>query len=211
MSCKFLKVQASVVAAVLSIAMLLFAAQRHDNGSGPQFHTVIDLTTAAGSPASSRTTLLAPSQLGGAWTVESLPPTRLIAPLAVIEAGHKNFPESESLVTMDDVAAYERVHGAVPQGSIVLLASNKPGINPVFSHDALHFLMEARDVVAIGGGGTHLVDASEDSYLGQKGAYEIENIANISVLPKSGMIGVAAPDKLPDAGEAPVRLMALVK
>lgn len=211
MSCRFLKVQASVVAAVLSIAMLLFAAQRHDSGAAPQFRTVIDLTTPAGSPAPARTTLLAPAKLGGAWNVETLPPTRLIAPLAVIEAEHKNFPESESLVTMDDVAAYERMHGPVPQGSMVLLASSKPGINPIFSHDALHFLMEARDVVAIGGGGTRLVDAFDDSYLAKKGAYELENVVNISVLPKSGMIGVAAPDKLPGAGEAPVRLMALVK
>ena len=211
MSCRFLKVQASVVAAVLSIAMLLFAAQRHDSGASPQFRTVIDLTTAAGNASSTQTTLLAPAKLGGGWTVESLPPTRLIAPLAVIQADHKHFPESESLVTMDDVAAYERMHGAVPQGSMVLLASSKPAINPILSHDALHFLMEARDVVAIGGAGTNLVDPIEDSYLAKKGAYELENVANISVLPTSGMIGVAAPDKIQGAAEAPVRLMALVK
>jgi kynurenine formamidase len=214
MSCRFLRVQVFVVAAVLSIAMLLFAATHRDNAVGPQYKTVIDLSTSI--PASSQTilsqtTLVAPAELGGAWNLETLPSTRLIAPLAVIEAEHKKFPDSESLITMDDVATYERLHGAVPQGAIILLASVRSGTSPVLNHDALHFLVEARNVVGIGGAGTQLVSSGENSYLARKGIYELENISNLAVVPRSNVVGVAAPEKIAGANHGPVRLMVLVK
>ena len=214
MSCRFLRVQAFVVAAVLSIAMLLFAATRHDTGTAPQYRTVIDLTattTADPRNAVAQTTLISPAELGGAWNLETLPSTRLIAPVAVIEAEHKSFPDSEALITMDDVATYERLHGAVPQGAMILVASTKSGMNPVLNHDALHFLAEARDVVAIGGAGTRLVSTDENSYLARKGIYEVENISNLAVVPRSNVVGVAAPEKIAGASQGPVRLMALVK
>src|SRR6185437_320792 len=109
----------------------------HDTGAAPQYRTVIDLSTSVAANQQYRfaqTTLVSPAGLGGAWNLETLPSTRLIAPLAVIEAEHKNFPDSESLITMDDVASYERLHGAVPQGAIILLASVRSGTSPVLNH-----------------------------------------------------------------------------
>ena len=214
MSCRLLRVQVFVVAAVLSIAMLLFAATHRENAAGPQYKTVIDLS--ASIPANSQrivpqTTLVSPAEFGGAWNLDTLPSTRLIAPMAVIEAEHKNFPNSESLVTMDDVANYERVHGAVPQGAIILLASSKSTSAPVLDHDALHFLAEARNIVALGGAGTQLTATDENAYLAKKGMYELENVSNLSVVPRSAVVGVAAPEKIAGATEGPVRLMALVK
>src|SRR5437868_7148769 len=215
MSCRFLKVQTFVVVATLSVAMLLFAAQHHDLGAGPQFRAVIDLTR-SNSPApnlssSQNTLLVAPADFGGAWTVDSLPTTRLIAPLAVIQAGHKNFPNSELLVTMDDVAAYERTNGAISQGAIVLMTSSNNDAMPLFGHDALHFLIEARNIVGIGSAGTQMASPDENSYLAKRGVYELENVANLALLPHSGVIAVAAPQKIGGATEGPVRLMALVK
>jgi len=214
MSCRFLRVQVFVVAAVLSIAMLLFAATHRENAAGPQYKTVIDLSASvpARSQATlSETTIVSPAEFGGAWNLESLPSTRLIAPVAVIEAQHKNFPDSESLVTMDDVANYERLHGAVAQGSMILLASSQQLFAPVLNHDALHFLAEARNIIAIGGAGTQLTATDENAYLAKKGIYELENVSNLSLVPRSGVVGVAAPQKLAGATEGPVRLMALVK
>ncbi|MFL6436704.1 MAG: cyclase family protein [Terriglobales bacterium] len=215
MSCRILKVQTFVVVATLSVAMLLFAAQHRDVAAGPQFRAVIDLSqsdkAATAGLVSGKTTLIAPARLGGAWTLDSLPTTRLIAPLAVIEADRKNFPDSESLVTMDDVAAYERAHGAISQGAIILLVSSNKSAMPLFSHDALHFLIEARNVVGIGTAGTQIVSADENSYLAGRGIYELENVANLSLVPRSGVIAVAAPLKISGAAEGPVRLMALVR
>ena len=195
--------------------MLLFAAQHRDVAAAPQFRAVIDLSQsdkpATAGLGSGNTILVAPAGLGGDWTLDSLPTSRLIGPLAVIEAERKNFPDSESLVTMDDVAAYERVHGAISQGAIILLVSSNKNAMPLFSHDALHFLIEARNVVGIGTAGTQIVSADENSYLARRGIYELENVANLSLVPRSGVIAVAAPQKIGGAAEGPVRLMALVR
>ena|SRR5690348_14459778 len=212
MSCRFLRVQFVVVAAVLSIAMLLFAAHRHESESSPQFRAVIDLDGAdALTQTATETTFVSPAKMGGAWNVASLPPSRLIAPVAVIEAEHKNFPASESLVTMDDVASFERLHGPVPQGAVILLASSNAGTIPVIDHDALHFLAEARNVVGLGNAGSRMTAVDEDSYLAKKGIYELENVGNLGILPRSGAIAIAAPEKTAGAKEAPARLMALLK
>ena len=214
MNFRLLKIQASAVAATLSIAILLFAAQKHTIGTGPQFRAVVDLTastTLKVDLSSTRNTILvAPAKIGGVWTVDTLPASRLVAPLAVIEAQHKSFPDSESLVTMNDVADYERDHGAVPQGAIVLLTSKKQQ-TPQFSNDALHFLVEARNIVAIGNAGTSVAPSTQNAYLATKGIYELENVANLSLVPQSGVIAIAAPEKINGAGEGPVRLMALVR
>lgn len=213
MSCRFLKVQVFVVLSTLSVAMLLFAAQRHDAQAAPQFRSVIDLSRASTSqPSPSPGTLLvAPAGVGGAWTVDSLPALRLVAPLAIIQAERKNFPDSESLVTMDDVAIYERIHGPVAQGAIVLVTSAHTGTMPEIDGDALHFLVEARNIVGIGSSGARLVPPEENSYLATKGIYQLENVENLSVVPRSGAIAMAAPQKIPGAPESPVRLLALVR
>lgn len=213
MNFRLLKIQAFVVAAALSIALLLFAAQNHKVGTGPQFRAVVDLTASTELKVdlnSRNTILVAPAKIGGVWTVDTLPATRLVAPLAVIEAQHKNFPDSESLVTMNDVADYERDHGAVPQGALVLLTSKKEQ-TPRFSEDALHFLVEARNIVGIGNSGTEVAPSTQDRYLANKGIYELENVANLSLIPASGVIAIAAPEKIAGANEGPVRLMALVR
>jgi kynurenine formamidase len=213
MNFKLLRIQGFVVAATLSIALLLFAAQNHNIGNKPQFRAVVDLTasTSLRVDLNSRDTILvAPAKIGGLWTVDTLPATRLVAPLAVIEAQHKNFSNSESLVTMNDVADYERDHGAVPQGALVLLTSKKEQ-TPQFSGDALHFLVEARNIVGIGNAGTEVVSSTEAPYLAEKGIYELENVANLSLVPSSGVIAIAAPEKISGASEGPVRLMALVR
>ena len=213
MNFRLLKIQAFVVAATLSIALLLFAAQNHNLGTGPQFRAVVDLTASTSLRVdlnSKNTMLVAPAKVGGVWTVDTLPATRLVAPLAVIEAQHKNFADSESLVTMNDVADYERDHGAVPQGALVLLTSKKEQ-TPRFAEDALHFLVEARNIVGIGNAGTDVAPSTQDHYLANKGIYELENVANLSLVPPSGVIAIAAPEKISGASEGPVRLMALVR
>ena len=112
---------------------------------------------------------------------------------------------------MDDVAAYERMHGAISQGAIILLVSSNKNATPLFGHEALHFLIEARNVVGIGSAGTQIVSADENSYLARRGVYELVNVTNLSLIPPSGVIAVAAPQKINGAAEGPVRLMALVK
>ncbi|MBV9146842.1 MAG: cyclase family protein [Acidobacteria bacterium] len=211
MSSRFLKVQMSVVGATLSIAMLLFAAQRHDSAPTPQFRAVIDLSTTTNPRDSGQTLFVAPAHWGGVWTMDSMPPVRLVAPLAVIRAERKHFPDSESLITMDDVASYEREHGPVPQGAVVLVNSITSGITPRFDGDALRFLVEARNVVGIGNGGSELVDPQLGSYLASKGIYELQDVHDLDLLPRSGAITIVAPQHMSGASEGPARIMALLR
>ena len=211
MSRRTLKVQAFVVASTLSIAMLLFAAQRRESTATPQFRTVVDLTRPVSADTQQNTLLISPAKLGGAWTLDTLPPTRLTGPLVVIQAAHKNFAGSESLVTMDDVANYERLRGPVPQGAIVLTRSAQENRVPTLDRDALHFLVEARDIVGIGNAGTEIAPQTENAYLAKQGIFELANLDNVSLLPGSGAIAVAAPEKIPGAAEGEVRFMALVR
>src|SRR5579864_2064445 len=211
MSHRVLKVQAFVVASTLSIAMLLFAAQRHESAAIPQFRTVVDLSRLVNPESQQNTLLIAPAKLGGAWTVDTLPPARLIGPLVMIKAERKNFADSESLATMDDVANYERLNGPVPQGAIVLLSSVDQNRVPTLDHDALHFLVEARNIVGVGNAGIQATSEAEISYLAKQGIFELTNVNNLPLLPRSGAVLVAAPQKLSGALEGPVRLMALLK
>ena len=211
MSFRFLRVQVFVIASTLSIAMLLFAAQRRDDKQVPQFRSVVDLSASALDSTLPGTLLISPAKVGGAWTVDSLPALRLVAPLAIIQAERKNFPDSELLLTMDDIATYERIHGPVSQGAIVLMTSARVGTAPDLDADALHFLVEARNIVGIGTSGAQLVSSEQNPYLAKKGIYQLENVENLFLVPRSGAIAMAAPQKIPGASESPVRLMALVR
>lgn len=215
MSGRFLKVQAFVVGLTVSIAMLLFAAQRRDSGVVLQYRAVIDLTgtgtTTVANGSSQSAAMIAPAKLGGSWTLETIPTNHLVAPLAVIEAEHKNFSGSESLVTMDDVAEYERLHGAIPQRAVVLISSVKENVTPSLNDDALHFLAQARNIVGVGSASSQTVSLNENTYLAENDIYELSNVANVSLVPKSGAIVIVAPQKTAGASEAPVRLMAIVR
>lgn len=215
MSYRLLKVQIFVVASTLSLAILLFATQWHESGVLPQYRAVIDLTR-PGAPTNGlnspqNTWMTAPAKSGGVWTLDAIPAARLIAPLAVIEAKRKNFPDSESLVTMDDVADYERIYGAIPQGAVVLFDSAKGNLVPFLNRDAVHFLVQARSIVGIGSANTQVVSRDENTYLAQNGIYELGNVANLSLVPHVGAVIVAAPQKIPGTSQGPVRLMAMVK
>jgi kynurenine formamidase len=149
--------------------------------------------------------------MGGAWTLETLPAARLVAPLSVIQVQRKNFAGSEQLLTMDDVAEYERLHGPIPQGSVVLAFSAKKDVVPVFDAISLEFLIEARNVIGVGNAGTSVSPPQANSLLATKGVYELLNVANVSELPQTNSVIIAAPQKTPGAAEGPVRLMALLK
>src|SRR5574341_2033614 len=56
----------------------------------------------------------------GAWTVDQIPPERLVGPLVVLDVTAPSKANSDYQITVEDVARWERAHGQVPSGSIVL-------------------------------------------------------------------------------------------
>ena len=87
---------------------------------------------------------------------------------------------------------------------------------PGFSFEAARFLVEARSVFGLGID-TMGVDygASRNypvrRYTAAHGVYQLENVANLDIVPRSGAIVIASPQKVEGSTEAPVRITALLR
>jgi kynurenine formamidase len=194
--------------------------------------------------AESKTRIIAPAALiPGTWAAGQIPAERLIAPLVVIDlkdlkdlkAGAT--PEGENrqrltLISLDDIAAWESLHGMIPQGAVVAIrrasagaalprsdlstnfsasASSSP-LLPI-TRDAAMFLIEARNT--IGFAVETPVALSSDRNLAQQlalhGNYVVHDAAHFNSLPVTGSLVIVAPAKNKKAGEAPVRVLAMVR
>jgi kynurenine formamidase len=169
----------------------------------------------------------------GGWTVDQIPAERLLAPLAVIDVRNRVRTNPDYQLSMEDIAEWEKVHGQVPMGSVVIAYtgwesrwnSSKEYRNsdargtmhfPGFSLEAVKFLMQGRAVVGFGID-TLSVDYGPSKnfevhrYSLSKAAYHLENVANLDVAPESGAIVVVAPIKTEGGSGGPVRILALVR
>ncbi len=169
----------------------------------------------------------------GRWTVDQIPPERLIGPLVLLNVAPKIQLGADYQVTVDDVALWERANGKIPTGAIVLArtgwasraASMKDYRNadaagvmrfPGFSLEAAKLLVEGRGIVGLGID-TLSVDYGPSKtypvhrYTAARSVYHLENVADLSRVPEAGAILVAAPAKLAGGSGGPVRILALVK
>lgn len=169
----------------------------------------------------------------GLWTVDQIPPERLIAPLVVLDVSGKVKNNSDYLISVEDIANWEQTHGQIPLGAVVMARTgwdsrwdsakdyrnaDAKGIMhfPGYSVDAAKFLVEARNVLGLGID-TLSVDygPSEDfavhQYTLAHSLYHLENVANLDRAPATGAIAVVAPMKLEGGSGGPVRVLALVK
>jgi len=169
----------------------------------------------------------------GMWTVDQIPPERLIAPLVVLDvsATAKNNPDYQ--VSVEDIVRWERASGQIPLGAVVMARtgwdsrwdSTKDYRNadakgvlhfPGYSEEAAKFLVESRNVVGLGID-TLSIDygPSKDfpvhQYTLAHSLYHLENVTNLDRIPASGAIVVVAPIKLEGGSGGPVRVFALVR
>jgi kynurenine formamidase len=167
----------------------------------------------------------------GMWTVDQIPPERLVAPLVVLDvtAGAKGNPDYQ--VSVADVAKYEEAHGQIPINSVVMAYTgwdsrwnsakeyrnaDANGVMhfPGYSLEAAKFLVEARNVFGLGID-TLSIDygPSRDfpvhHYTLAHSLYHLENVANLGRVPANGDTVVVAPMKLENGSGAPVRIFAL--
>jgi kynurenine formamidase len=168
-------------------------------------------------------------------TSDRIPLERLIAPAVVIDVSDKAAADPEYRLTPDDVAAFERQHGRIAAGAIVLLRTgwsdrwpdrraylgdDTPGDAsrlrfPSFGADAARLLVEDRHVAALG------VDVASIDY-GQstdfrvhriaaaRDVYGLENLTNLDAVPPTGATVIALPMKIAGGSGGPVRVVALV-
>ncbi len=167
------------------------------------------------------------------WTVDQIPPERLIAPLVVLDVAHKAATNPEYQVSVEDVAAWEQANGQIPPGAVVIARTgwssrwysmekyrNADAKNvmhfPGFAEQTARFLVEARQIAGLGID-TLSVDpgSSQDYPVHRYGAahniYNLENVGYLEQVPPSGAILVVGPAKLEGGSGGPVRLLALIR
>jgi kynurenine formamidase len=171
----------------------------------------------------------------GGQTTEQIPLERLIAPAVVIDVTARAAADRDYRATRDDVLAFEKTHGTIEKGTIVLLRTgwsrhwpnakaylgdDTPGDAsklsfPSFGADAARLLVEERGVAAIG------IDTASTDYgrstdfqvhriAAAKNVPGLENLTNLDRLPPRGALVIALPMKIEGGSGGPLRAVALV-
>lgn len=173
----------------------------------------------------------------GQNSVDAIPLEQLIGPGVVVDVTRQCAENPDYLITVSDFQSWERRHGRIAAGMIVLLRTgfgkfypdrkrylgtdqrgdaavadlHFPGLHP----DAARWLTQNRKISAIG-----LDTASIDR--GQSTLYEshrilfgsnipaLENVANLDKLPARGFSVIALPMKIKGGSGGPLRVVAIV-
>jgi kynurenine formamidase len=169
----------------------------------------------------------------GLWTVDQIPTERLVSPLAVLDVRKGASGNYDYQVSVDDIAAWEKANGQIPQGAVVIArtgwesrwSSSKDYRNadakgvlhfPGFSEEAARFLVQGRNVIGLGIDTLSIDYGPSKDYPVHKftlshSLYQLENVANLGSVPESGATVVVAPVKLEGGSGSPVRILALVQ
>ena len=171
----------------------------------------------------------------GGMSAEQIPLDRLIAPAVVVDVAARATPDY--LIDVGDLEEWERTHGRIPDGAILLLRTgwgerwpdrlgylgtertgpeavaelHFPGIHP----EAARWITDQRNVAAVG------IDTPSIDY-GQSTGFEVhviiygsditgfENVANLQEIPEVGAFVVALPMKVAGGSGGPLRIVAFV-
>jgi kynurenine formamidase len=167
----------------------------------------------------------------GKATVDQIPAKQLMGPAVVLDVRAEGAKDADYQLPAAGVEGWEKRHGRIPEGAIVLLrtgwAARWPDAKRYRNQDAqgkMHFpgfsagaakLLIERKVSGLGCD-TMSIDygASGDFAVHHlalgAGLYHLENLADLSEMPESGAFLIAAPIKLEGGSGGPVRVFALL-
>ncbi len=168
-------------------------------------------------------------------TADRIPVEQFIGPAVVIDVSRHAARDRDYRLTTEDVTTWERAHGRIPRGAIVVLRTgwgmrwpdrksylgdDTPGDAsnlhfPSYGADAARLLVEQRRVSALGADVASIdYGASGDFIVHQIAAAAnvigLENLANVSALPPRGATIIALPMKIEGGSGGPVRAIALI-
>jgi kynurenine formamidase len=170
----------------------------------------------------------------GGRTVDRIEPKQMFLPLVVIDVHQKVARNADYILTMNDVRAWERAHGAIPDGAFVAMRTdwskrwpsqtameNKDARGvahyPGWSLAVLKYLYLTRHITASGhettdtdpGLATTHNDYSLESWILHEGHYQIELLTNLDRVPEAGGLVMVTFPK-PRAGSGfPARVIAI--
>ena len=211
-----------------------FTLNREASGrtAGGYFYAANSLST----PEHGGTHLDAPHHFSESGrTTDELPLEQLVAPAIVIDVSAQAAKDRDYRLTRDDVLQFEKQHGRLARGTIVLLRTgwsrhwpdakaylgdDTPGDAsklsfPSYGVEAARLLVEERGVAALG------IDTASIDY-GRSTDFQVhrvaaaanvpgfENLTNLDRLPPRGAVVVALPMKIEGGSGGPLRAVALV-
>lgn len=170
-------------------------------------------------------------------STDEIPLERLVGPAAVIDVAEQASADRDYQVSVEDILEWEKQHGTIPHGAIVLFNTGSarfypdrvkymgtdergeaavpklhfPGIHP----DAATFLSNERTIDAVGLD-TPSIDYGQSKdfqshvILFEKNIPGFENVANLNRLPATGATVFALPMKIEGGSGGPLRIVAFV-
>ena len=171
------------------------------------------------------------------WTADQIPLDKLIGPAIVIDVSGKAKNDRDYQVSVVDFQAWEKIHGRMADGVIVILhtgngahwpdrekymgtAERGPEAVPKLHFPGLHpkaaqWLVDKRKIHAIGldtpsidyGQSTHF---ESHQILFKENIPAFENVANSHLLPPKGALVIALPMKITAGSGGPLRMVALI-
>ena len=165
-------------------------------------------------------------------SVAEIDPKLLIGPGVVIDISPRAEQDADTMLTPDDIAAWEKEHGAIPAGAIVLLQTGwgrhwksyvrymnqdaTGGLHfPGFSGESAKWLLKNRRIRGIGID-TLSIDRGQSKkfevhhIVNGAGRYGLENVASLEKLPPRGFHLIVAPVRIEDGSGGPCRILAIV-
>jgi kynurenine formamidase len=166
-------------------------------------------------------------------SVDRLDPADLVLAVAVIDVREKVAHDDDARIEPDDVLAWERRHGGLPDRCAVFaltgwgtragdtaayLNADEGGTlhSPGFSADTADFLRDERPEVRAIGLDTASLDigpstdfAAHVSWL-PSGRYGVENLANLERLPEAGAVVIVGAPTFQGGSGGPARVLALL-
>lgn len=168
----------------------------------------------------------------GQLPVDRLPTHRLFAPAVVVDVSAAVTADPDYAVARSDLESWEAIHGPIPDGAVVLArtgwaarwgdpaayyARDEGGTLhfPGFGSDAARFLTEERRVAGIGIDSGSVDPGNARGFpvhglVNGSGAYHLENVGDMSLLPASGAYVIVAPVKVAGGSGGPVRIFAVI-
>lgn len=202
-----------------------------DSGGG-YFYSAYSVCT----PEHGGTHLDAPVHFAdGGLTTDELPLHNLVAPAVVIDVSEQSASDRDYRVNVADIEQFEREHGRIASGAIVLVRTNwsdhwpdamgylgddTPGDAsrlsfPGFGADAVRLLAEDRQVAMLGIDTASIDYGKSQDFIAHRigaaaGVANLENLTNLAELPPTGSIVMALPMKIEGGSGGPVRVVALI-
>jgi kynurenine formamidase len=171
----------------------------------------------------------------GKWTTEQIPLSQTIGAAVVIDVRRQSEKNADHLLSVEDIRAWEKTHGRMATGAIVLIRSgwsrywgdrkryfgtDEPGNVtdlhfPGLAPQAAEFLVKERRIKAVGID-TPSIDHGPSSdfrthqILGAANVPIFENVARLETLPAKGATVFALPMKIKGGSGGPLRIFALL-